>query len=49
MRLSSAESRPGLLEDWKTADEARVELAGKGIVIIDTENGPVWKRAKDVE
>jgi len=28
-----------LLKDWKAADEAGVELAGKG---IDTEN--VWKR-----
>jgi cysteinyl-tRNA synthetase len=30
-------------------DEAREELAGKGIVIIDTENGPVWKKARDGE
>lgn len=38
-----------LLKDWKAADEAREELARKGIVIIDTENGPVWKRERDLE
>jgi cysteinyl-tRNA synthetase len=38
-----------LLKDWAAADEAREELARKGIVVIDTENGPVWKRARDVE
>jgi cysteinyl-tRNA synthetase len=38
-----------LKKDWKAADEARDELARKGIVIIDTVNGPVWKRAKDLE
>jgi cysteinyl-tRNA synthetase len=36
-------------KDWQAADEAREELARKGIVIIDTVNGPVWKRARDVE
>ena len=36
-------------KDWKAADEARDELARKGIVIIDTVNGPVWKRARDME
>ena len=36
-------------KDWKAADEARDELARKGIVVIDTENGPVWKRARDLE
>ena len=38
-----------LLKDWKAAGAARVELARKGIVVIGTENGPVWKRARDVE
>lgn len=38
-----------MLKDWAAADEAREELARKGIVVIDTENGPVWKRARDVE
>lgn len=38
-----------LLKDWKAADDARDELARKGIVIIDTENGPVWKRARDLD
>jgi cysteinyl-tRNA synthetase len=36
-------------KDWQAADEAREELARKGIVIIDTVNGPVWKRSRDVE
>ena len=30
-------------KDWKTADEARDELIRKGIQIIDTVTGPVWK------
>lgn len=38
-----------LLKDWKAADEAREELARKGIVVIDTENGPVWKRTRDLD
>ncbi len=38
-----------LLKDWQAADAARDELARKGIVIIDTENGPVWKRTRDGE
>ncbi len=38
-----------LRKDWKAADEAREELARKGIVVIDTENGPVWKRGRDLE
>ena len=38
-----------LLKDWKAADEAREELARKGIVVIDTINGPVWKRTTDIE
>ncbi len=38
-----------LAKDWQAADEARDELARKGIVIIDTVNGPVWKRARDME
>lgn len=36
-------------KDWTAADEARDELARKGIVVIDTVNGPVWKRARDLE
>ncbi len=31
-------------KDWPAADAARLELAEKGITVIDTENGPVWKR-----
>lgn len=38
-----------LRKDWLAADAARDELAKKGIVIIDTVNGPVWKRARDTE
>jgi cysteinyl-tRNA synthetase len=36
-------------KDWAAADKAREELAQKGIVVIDTINGPVWKRARDIE
>ena len=35
------EARQG--KDWKAADEARDELIRKGIQIIDTVTGPVWK------
>lgn len=38
-----------MVKDWLAADAARDELAQKGIVIIDTENGPVWKRANDLD
>jgi cysteinyl-tRNA synthetase len=38
-----------MLKDWKAADAAREELARQGIVVIDTENGPIWKRATDIE
>ncbi len=36
-------------KDWEAADMAREELAIKGIVVIDTENGPVWKRGGDLD
>ncbi|MFT5697297.1 MAG: cysteinyl-tRNA synthetase [Desulforhopalus sp.] len=36
-------------KDWAAADKARAELVEKGIVVIDTINGPVWKRMTDVE
>ena len=36
-------------KDWAAADKAREELAEKGIVVIDTINGPVWKRVTDIE
>jgi len=35
--------------DWSAADAARDELARKGITIIDTENGPIWKRTREFE
>jgi len=34
-------------KDWNTADSARRELAGRGIAVIDTANGPIWKRVTD--
>ncbi|BHH81827.1 cysteine--tRNA ligase [Desulforhopalus sp. 52FAK] len=34
-------------KDWAAADQARLELIEKGIVVIDTINGPVWKRIND--
>jgi cysteinyl-tRNA synthetase len=36
-------------KDWQAADEARAELARKGIVVIDTVNGPVWKKGREGE
>jgi cysteinyl-tRNA synthetase len=36
-------------KDWQAADAARVELADKGITVIDTENGPIWKRVREGE
>jgi len=30
-------------KDWKAADEARDELIRKGIQVLDTATGPVWK------
>ncbi|MDP3479767.1 MAG: cysteine--tRNA ligase, partial [Desulfoprunum sp.] len=36
-------------KDWQAADAARIELAAKGITVIDTENGPVWKRVREGE
>jgi len=36
-------------KDWQAADAARLELAEKGITVIDTENGPVWKRVREGE
>ena len=38
-----------LAKDWKAADEAREELAQKGITIIDTVNGPVWKKTGETD
>lgn len=31
-------------KDWKRADQARDELANKGIKVVDTPTGPSWKR-----
>lgn len=38
-----------LAKDWGTADAAREELALKGITIIDTENGPAWRKVRGFE
>ncbi len=38
-----------LKKDWQAADAARSELAKKGITVIDTENGPIWKRTREGE
>ncbi len=38
-----------LAKDWAAADAARLELVRKGINVIDTENGPVWKRIRGTE
>lgn len=36
-------------KDWQVADEARSELAERGIDVIDTANGPVWKRVAGID
>ena len=36
-------------KDWATADAVRDELAAKGIGLIDTENGVVWRKIRDAE
>ncbi|MGI9537471.1 MAG: cysteine--tRNA ligase [Desulfocapsaceae bacterium] len=36
-------------KDWQTADSARNELAERGIAVIDTANGPIWKRVVETE
>lgn len=36
-----------LQKNWAAADAARDELAKKGITIIDTDSGPVWRRIRE--
>jgi cysteinyl-tRNA synthetase len=36
-------------KDWQAADAAREKLAKMGIVVIDTENGPIWQRVREEE
>ena len=36
-------------KDWLAADAVRQELAAKGIIVIDTVNGPIWKKVAEVE
>ena len=31
-------------KDWAAADRIREELKGMGIALIDTKDGPIWKR-----
>ncbi|MFV0438582.1 MAG: cysteine--tRNA ligase [Desulfopila sp.] len=38
-----------LRKDYQAADAAREELAKRGITVIDTEYGTVWKRIRGVE
>ncbi len=38
-----------LKKDWQAADIAREELAKKGITVIDTDSGPVWKKIRGIE
>jgi cysteinyl-tRNA synthetase len=33
-------------QDWETADRLRRELRERGIEIIDTKEGPVWREVK---
>ena len=34
-------------KDWAVADEFRRKLKGMGIEVIDTKEGPVWRKEKD--
>ncbi len=43
-RLIQLREEARICKDWKVADEAREQLVKLGIIIIDTPNGPVWKR-----
>ena len=36
-------------KDWQAADAAREKLVKMGIVVIDTENGPIWQRVREDE
>jgi cysteinyl-tRNA synthetase len=36
-------------KDWERADTVRNELAQKGVEIVDTPKGPVWKEIKNTE
>ena len=43
--LASGYAYPrGMITNFAKADEIRNLLAAKGVVIIDTPNGPTWKR-----
>ena len=37
-----------MAKDWAAADAAREELERKGITVIDTESGPVWRRIREM-
>ena len=36
-------------KEWDTADRLRQELTARGIEVIDTKDGPVWRKAKKVD
>jgi cysteinyl-tRNA synthetase len=36
-------------KDWQAADAARDQLARMGIIVIDTESGPIWQRVRELE
>ncbi|MCK4825476.1 cysteine--tRNA ligase, partial [bacterium] len=36
-------------KEWDTADHLRQELTARGIEVIDTKDGPVWRKAKKVD
>lgn len=48
-RLIQIREEARVIKDWQAADSARDELTKRGITIIDTENGPVWKREGEDE
>jgi cysteinyl-tRNA synthetase len=31
-------------KDWSSADRLREELKGRGIEVVDTKDGPVWRK-----
>jgi cysteinyl-tRNA synthetase len=49
--LSMVDRREAARKDknWKQADRIRDELNRRGVEILDTPNGPVWKRSQDRE
>jgi cysteinyl-tRNA synthetase len=44
IRLIEERERARKNKDWSTADQIREDLRLKGIEIIDTKEGPIWRR-----